>query len=124
MGISEATVLLCGMACKPQVMVLFEKAYLEGDPYNYPIANNNGTDLYYRDINNNIIHDEGGRQISKLSERLVKNTFLEAAEPILSRFVVQNEGDHDGDDADYDKLYVAKRSIYIQGGSPIYERTV
>ncbi len=104
MGVSEATAFLCDMAGKPQIMTLFEKAYLDCDPANYPIAHNNGTDLYYRDSNNNIVHDAGGRKISKLGERLMKNTMLEAAEPLLARFISQNEGEHDGDDNDYDRF--------------------
>ncbi len=104
MGTAEATEFLCKLAAKPQVMTLFEKLYLECDPSNYPIANNNGKDFFYRDVNDNIVHDEGGHKIAKLGERLMKNTFLEAADPLLTRFVKQNEGDHDGDDNDYDKF--------------------
>ena len=104
MGINEATDFLCNMATKPQIMALFEKLYLECDPSNYPITNNNGMDFIYRDEDDNIIHDTGGRKIAKLGERLMKNTFLEATDPLLQRFVKQNEGDHDGDNTDYDKF--------------------
>lgn len=104
MGINEATEFLCKLAAKPQIMTLFEKLYLECDPANYPIANNNGKDFFYRDADDKIIHDEGGHKIAKLGERLMKNTFLEAADPLLTRFIRQNEGDHEGDDDDYDRF--------------------
>ena len=104
MGTNEATSFLCTLATKPKTMALFEKVYLDCEPSNYPIANNNGKDFYYRDSDNKIVHDEGGSTISKLGDRLIKNTFIEAADPMLTRFVNQNVGDHEGDDADYDKF--------------------
>ncbi len=104
MGTTEATLFLCDLASKPKTITLFEKVYLEGDPSNYPIANNDGKDFYYRDKDNNIICDAGGQEIAQLGKRLMQNTFLEAANPLLTRFVRQNEGDHDGDDEDYDKF--------------------
>ncbi len=104
MGINEATDFLCDLAAKPQIMALFEKVYLECDPAQYPIANNNGKDFMYRDAENNIVHDEGGHKITELGERLIKNTFIEAADPLLTRFISQNEGEHDGDDTDYDRF--------------------
>ena len=104
MGTNEATNFLCKLASKPQIMMLFEKVYLECDPSRYPIANNNGKDFMYRDVDNKIIHDEGGHKITQLSERLMKNTFIEAADPLLTRFVKHNEGDHEGDEDDYDKF--------------------
>ncbi len=104
MGTTEATDFLCKLAAKPQIMALFEKVYLECDPANYPIANNNGKDFFYRDADDKIVHDEGGHKITQLGERLMKNTFVEAADPLLTRFVKQNEGDHEGDDGDYDRF--------------------
>ncbi len=104
MGINEATDFLCKLATKPQIMPLFEKLYLECDPSSYPIVNNNGKDFYYRDGDDNIVHDSGGHKIAKLGERLMKNTFIEAADPLLKRFVRQNDGDHEGDDNDYDRF--------------------
>ncbi len=104
MGTNEATDFLCKLAAKPHVMALFEKLYLECDPANYPIANNNGKDFYYRDADDKIVFDEGGHKITKLGERLMKNTFIEAADPLLNRFISQNEGDHEGDDDDYDRF--------------------
>ena len=104
MGTAEATNFLCNLAVKPRTMELFEKLYLGCAPVNYPIANNNGKDFYYRDENDNIIHDTDGHIIDKLGERLMKNTFIEAADPLLKRFVKQNEGDHEGDDTDYDRF--------------------
>ncbi len=104
MGVNEATEFLCALANKPKTMVLFEKVYLDCEPDDYPIANANGKDFYYYDGDSNIIYDEGGCLISKLGDRLIKNTFLEAADPLLTRFVKQNEGEHDGDDDDYDRF--------------------
>ncbi len=104
MGINEATDFLCNLATKPKAMILFEKLFLECDPASYPIANNNGHDLYYRDEDDRIVHDAGGHKIAELGERLMKNAFIEAADPLLTRFIKQNVGDHDGDDDDYDKF--------------------
>jgi hypothetical protein len=104
MGIPEATEFLCKMAAKPQLMDLFEKVYLDCDPAHYPIAHNNGRDFYYRDAENKLIIDEGGSKIAQLSERLMKNTFIEAADPLLAKFVRQNDGDKEGDDVDYDRF--------------------
>ncbi len=112
MGAHEATSFLCKLAAKPQVMALFEKVYLDCDPANYPVANNNGKDFFYRDSDDNIIHDEGGHKIAQLGERLMKNTFIEAADPLLTRFIKQNEGDHDGDDDDYDRLRELQNGAY------------
>lgn len=104
MGTDEATDFLCELASKPKTITLFEKVYLEGDPTDYPIANNDGKDFYYRDSNNNIVCDTGGHEIAKLGKRLMQNTFLEAADPLLTRFVSHNGGDRDGDDEDYDRF--------------------
>jgi hypothetical protein len=104
MGSGEATNFLCELAGKPKTMTLFEKVYLDCDKADYPIANSNGKDFYYRDSDNNIIRDEGGHQISKLGDRLIKNTFIEAADPLLTRFMKHNVGDLEGDDGDYDKF--------------------
>lgn len=104
MGVGDATSFLCELACKPKIMTLFEKVYLEGPPSEYPIANNNGKDFYYHDSDNNLICDIGGKNITRLGERLMQNTFLQAADPLLKRFVSQNDGDHEGDDDDYDRF--------------------
>jgi hypothetical protein len=104
MGASEATDFLCQLASKPKIITLFEKLYLDGNPTEHPIATLNGKDFVYRDINEALVHDIGGTKISELGERLLKNTFIEAVDPILTRFVRQNQGDRDGDDNDYDTV--------------------
>jgi hypothetical protein len=111
MGVSEATDFLCDLASKPLVMPLFEKLYLEGDPASLPIANNNGKDFVYRDSNDELVHDVGGNKIAKLGERLLKNAFVEATDPLIVRFMGKNEGEQDGDDVDYDKF------IELQNGA-------
>jgi hypothetical protein len=104
MGSNEATNFLCTLANKPKTMVLFEKVYLDCERDQYPIANANGKDFYYRDTDNNIICDEGGYHISKLGDRLIKNAFIEASDPLLTRFVSHNAGDREGDDDDYSRF--------------------
>lgn len=113
MGTEEATKFMCSLASKPKTMDLFEKVYLDCDPSNYPIANNNGKDFCYRDSDNNIIHDEGGQKIAQLGDRLMKNTFVEAIDPLLTRFVRQNEGDHEGDDGDYDMFHTLQKAACL-----------
>lgn len=102
MGTEEATNFLCKLASKPQLMLLFEKLYLRGSSKTYPIATANKKDYTYRGTGGIVVVDEAG--FLKIMDRLLKNIFLEAANPLLSRFIKQNQGDRSGSDDDYDRF--------------------
>ncbi len=102
-GVDEATDFLCKLAAKPQFMLLFEKLYLEGAPKDYPIATNNKQDYMYRGPDGTVQSiDEA--ILLKIMDRLQKNVFLEAADPLLTRFIRYNQGERVGSDGDYNQF--------------------
>lgn len=87
-----------------QLMSLMEKLYLTGDPTNYPIANKDGNIFRFRDIDQRIIHDIGGKKIAKLSTTIHSNIYAGAANMEAFRFI------ENGDNDDCNNYYVMQEN--------------
>lgn len=99
MGQKEALTFLLNITTsnRNQLTSIMEQLYLTGDPNNYPIANKDGNIFRFRDIDQRIIHDIGGKKIAKLSSNIHRNLYASAANLEAQRFI------EDGDN--YDSYY-------------------
>lgn len=100
MGQKEALTFLLNIttSSRNQLMSIMEQMYLTGDPNNYPIANKDGNIFRFRDIDQRIIHDIGGKKIAKLSSNIHRNLYASAANLEAQHFI--EKGDN------YDKYYI------------------